>query len=527
MTNPSSRTPEILIAATTFTAHAIIAVTHGGPVAVPDVSAYLSYAQYLHGGQLIDPTPYFPGYGLVYSAFGNLSGSQLHTVALIGNGLVAAFIVVLAASFARRHGASQAIVIFCSVLAAIHPAVSSSSRIAWPETWLVLVLLLICQLLSHKSGKATCAAGLVAGFAVSLHPRAAVIVAALIVAAILMRRLRFALYGLMPSLTLVLIALMLTDSWPTGRITAANNNIVDSNILATSSGQLIALSAGTCGFALFGLMYSSVSSIRAVARRRKQTDCAACPEHTFIAVSAVLMIVLGGIVLAGSIREDTLLYGRYIDPWSLPLAFVGVVAISAKKFKARTSATAAAIISCGLVFSLAAAGTVSENYRIIMVQSLSALWRLDLPLTLTLIFCGALSCIAGLAAYRPSKIVMLITLMTVSLFALASTTINQSHLKRVGEISSEQSFTAARLPANETCLSHDRSVDASYPLWLYRLKLPRIEHRRIDIESGEIPCGGYVIADGSVRNICQNMKLVESESRADWSLWSYPTNGCN
>jgi hypothetical protein len=527
LTNPSSRAPEILIAVAALTAHVIIAFTHGGPVAVPDVSAYLSYGQYLHGGQLMDPTPYFPGYGLVYSAFGNLSGSQLHTVALVGNGLFAALIVVLAASFARRHGARPAIIFFCSVLAAIHPAVSSSSRIAWPETLLILCLLLICQLLSHKSGKATCLAGLVAGFTVSLHPRATVIVAALIIAAIVIRHLRYALYGLMPSLTLVMIALELTDSWPTGRIAAANSNIVDSNIVATSVGQLIAVSAGTCGFALFGLIRSSASSIQAVARRQNKTDFAGCPEHIFISVSAAFMIILGGIVLAGSIREDTLLYGRYIDPWSLPLAFVGVVAISTKKFKARTLVTAAAIISCCLVFSLAAAGTVSENYRIIMVQSLSALWKLDLPLILTISFGGALSLIAGVAAFRPSKIVMLLTLTAFSLFSLASTTINQSHLKRVGEISTGQSFTASLLPANEICLSHDRSVDRSYPLWLYRLKLPKIEHRRIDLESGETPCGAYIVAGDSIEKICENVELVEREPRGTWSLWAYPANGCS
>ena len=80
LTNQSSRTPEILIAAVTITVHLLIAVTHGGPVALPDVSAYLSYGQYLHGGYLIDPTPYFPGYGLAHALFGNLPGPQLHRV---------------------------------------------------------------------------------------------------------------------------------------------------------------------------------------------------------------------------------------------------------------------------------------------------------------------------------------------------------------------------------------------------------------------------------------------------------------
>ena len=180
-----------------------------------------------------------------------------------------------------------------------------------------------------------------------------------------------------------------------------------------------------------------------------------------------------------------------------------------------------------LLVSLASAGKVSETYRIIMVQSLSALWRLDLPLVLTIIGCSVLSAIAVIAARSSSKIVILVTLLMVCSLSVTSTIINQTHLRRVGEISDGQSFTAAQLPEKETCLSHDRSVDRSYPLWLYRLKLPRIEHRRINLKSGETPCGGYVIADSSVANICRNMQLVESESRAKWSLWSYPAEGCN
>ena len=527
LTNQSSRAPEILIAAVTITVHLLIAVTHGGPVALPDVSAYLSYGQYLHGGYLIDPTPYFPGYGLAHALFGNLPGSQLHTVALVGNALAAGLIVWLAASFSRRHGASPAVVIFCSFLAAIHPAVSSSSRIGWPETWLILLLLLICELLSHRSIRSMCAAGLATGIAVSLHPRAVVLVVGILVAAVSIRQLRSVLYGLVPAVTLVIAALTLTSSWPTSRIAAANSNIADSNMFATSSGQLLALSAGTCGFALLGLIHSSTSSIKAFARKRAQSDVSASPELTFLSVSAVSMIILGGIVLSGSIREDTLLYGRYIDPWSLPLAFIGVIAISTKKLKSSSSLTAAPIILLTLLVSLASAGKVSETYRIIMVQSLSALWRLDLPLVLTIIGCSVLSAIAVIAARSSSKIVILVTLLMVCSLSVTSTIINQTHLRRVGEISDGQSFTAAQLPEKETCLSHDRSVDKSYPVWLYRLKLPKIEHRRIDLRSGETPCGRYVIADSSVANICRNMQLVESEPRAEWSLWTYPADGCN
>ena len=70
--------------------HVIVGVLHGGPVAVPDVSAYLSVSQWVHGGDLPSPLPFFPAYGLLLSPFGFLSGASLHSVALGFNGLCAA-----------------------------------------------------------------------------------------------------------------------------------------------------------------------------------------------------------------------------------------------------------------------------------------------------------------------------------------------------------------------------------------------------------------------------------------------------
>ena len=77
-----------------FVFHLATAISHGGPVAVPDVVVYLSYAQWLNGGVLPTDPAFFPGYGLLLAGFGGLSGATLHTAAGIVNGLFASMIVV-------------------------------------------------------------------------------------------------------------------------------------------------------------------------------------------------------------------------------------------------------------------------------------------------------------------------------------------------------------------------------------------------------------------------------------------------
>ena len=77
--------------------HAVVAVTHGGPVAVPDVSVYLSFPQWIFGGIALNNPTFFPGYGFLLTPWGWMSGSGLHTVALLFNSVAAGFSLILAA----------------------------------------------------------------------------------------------------------------------------------------------------------------------------------------------------------------------------------------------------------------------------------------------------------------------------------------------------------------------------------------------------------------------------------------------
>ena len=160
------------VAALTTLAHCVVALLHGGPVAVPDVSAYLSVSQWLGGGVLPDPLHFFPGYGLLLSPASWLQGADLHSFALVVNGFLAGGCVVGAASLADRYRNVPHIGLATAVLAALHPSLSSSSRIAWPETLLTAVLLVVALLLRKESWLL---AGFLAGLSLSMHPRLAML----------------------------------------------------------------------------------------------------------------------------------------------------------------------------------------------------------------------------------------------------------------------------------------------------------------------------------------------------------------
>jgi hypothetical protein len=112
------------------------------------------------------------------------------------------------------------------------------------------------------------------------------------------------------------------------------------------------------------------------------------------------------------------------------------------------------------------------------------------------------------------------------LIALPSTFLNHRHLTEVGDIAQGQVSTAELLPSDERCLAHDASVK-TYALALYRLELPDIHHRRLDIAADQKPCGRYVIADITALVDCGGAELMGAEPRANWGLWKYPIQGCD
>ena len=92
-------------------------------------------------------------------------------------------------------------------------------------------------------------------------------------------------------------------------------------------------------------------------------------------------------------------------------------------------------------------------------------------------------------------------------------------------IADAQSTATKFVPSHTTCLAHDATAK-NYALWLYRLELPEVEHKRLDLASGAAPCGNHVIAGTEALKFCDAAEMVIKEPRANWGLWTYPTQGC-
>ena len=497
------------IAAGTAVAHWFIAVWHGGPVAVPDVSAYLSVSQWVAGGVLPEPLHFFPGYGVVLVPVSWLSGSALHAAALALNGVLAGCCVLGAATLARKCGGSSRVAVGAAALAAVHPSISAASRIAWPETLLTAVLFAVALLIWRDSWRL---AGLSAGLAVAIHPRAVVLIIAVSLLAVADRRVRPVLLGATPGLAISALLLHLTASWPWARVDAARSLGEGLGPLPTMSGQWIALAGTSAGLATLGL----IVTLRGV---RNRSEPAAI---TFLGLSAVGMLVLGGWVLAGSDRVDTLLYGRYIGPWVVPLTIVGIVAVVRGTTTRLTVVAALVPTIVGLGVVLIASGDATGDARRIMTLGLGAVWAtFNGRFIPTLLVATTLAVVGVLCARRGP----LIPLAVVFALAISSTVTNHYHLHQVGRIADGQVSTAELVPNDIDCLGHDVSTKG-YALWLYRLELPDLAHRRVDLASGARPCSSYVVAADDALTQCLGAELLATEPRAKWGMWRYPTQGC-
>ena len=490
--------------------HVAVAFTHGGPVAVPDVSAYLAFSQWLYGGIIPDETVFNPGYGLLLGAFGWLSGEQLHTAALIVNGLLVAVVVLVTARLTHILGGSQGTVKLVTLIAAIHPSLSASSRIAWPETLLTLLitaatLTVVRQRWAHL--------GWIVGLGIIIHPRVLVVVCAAAVVAALGGSFRKFAIGVGPALGLTAVALQVTSSWPSERVAAARYLNEDPGPLATALGQWLAVSAGTAGMASIAIMVG-------ISRLKDRREVGA---ETFLALSALGMLLLGGWVLAGSGRVDTLMYGRYMGPWMIPLAVVAIVFVSKSQFTTPIAIGAIVPTVVATLFAASQLSSVDQPPRRIMTLTMSFLWEALGDSWRPVIFLAGAIAIVGVLSVKP---VPFLPAVAILLMSLTSTFLNHRHLAEVGRIADGQVTITDHVPDELECLSHDASVK-SYSLWLYRLALPELEHQRVRVTSNEQLCSPYVVAGDHELDRCSNARLLANEPRAKWGLWYLSLGQCD
>lgn len=500
--------PLIAVAAVAF--HTLVSITHGGPVAVPDVSAYLSISQWLNGGLLPEPLNYHPGYGLLLAPLGWLNGNDLHAVALIFNGLLAGGIVLLVAKFARRLGLPNHLVTLAALLAAVHPSTALSSRIAWPETLILLIILSVTLLLFANRWLI---AGLVSTVAICVHPRLIVLTLAIIVTGIYIKELKKTALGFIVGIVVVVVVLTATNTWPDARVQAARSIGSGPSPIATTAGQWLAFAASSLGLCAIGL-FESIK--RALGKKVE-------PGQLFLVISTVAMVMLGGWVLAGSDRPDTLMYSRYIAPWTLPLSIIGLRAASQRVLQWRTLVLVSGLsVSCSVTVWLQVS-EVTGPVRQIMTLDLAALWSATSKSLTSAVFGAALLTAIGCWSFYRFGARALIVLL---IFSTASSAIAHVKLHDVGVISEGQYTTAQYVPEGTECLAHDATVK-SYALWLYRLQLPTLQHRRVDLGKRQKPCSAYLVTSEKVLDQCSHAELVAQEPRAQWGLWHYPATLCN
>ncbi len=592
--------------------HLRTAIAAGGPVAVPDIPAYLSIAQWVGGdGLALSNIPFQPGYGLLIAPLVAVSkvslletqGEAVHYLALVVNSLAATAAVVVAGRLglvgSRRWWVAGA----AGLLAAVHPSLSSASRIAWPETLLTLAVLAVALAVgfavtvdgSAASRRAWARAGLFATLAVALHARMIVLVVAVVLTALLCRIGRRAWSalgaGLLVGGAATAAALTLTDTWPTERLSEAVQLDRGAEPFATVSGQLLALGGGTLGLGLVGLVTGLGTTLWLIRRRRdgypsgssssmtqtvQQGTAPARPDALTAALlclslGALGAVMLGGWTLTGSERPDALLYGRYVDPWAVPLA-VAALARLATRQRSRPDTPAllgvsAVVAAVACVVVVGAAGGYGAAPRRIMTLSFSPAWSwLDerlgavavaaLVVTLLGVLLAAVTqrgrAQAGHGEIVPSAppptsdaatvaarvrtanapgVAMGVLVAAVLALGVIATVLNHRHLADVGAVARDQVTAAAAVSdAIEddglACLAHDRTEVPDYALWLYRLELPQISHERVDITIGDRPCSAMVIAHDDLPARCSNARHLVDEPAASWALWHLPEGRC-
>ena len=596
--------------------HLRTAIVAGGPVAVPDIPAYLGIAQWV-GGDGLAPgdIPFQPGYGLLIAplvAVAQVSllatqGEVVHHLALVVNSLAATAAVAVAGRLGLVCSQRWWIAAAAALIAAVHPSLSSASRIAWPETLLTLAVLAVALAVafaakvagSAASRRAWARAGLFATLAVALHARMVVLVAAVVLTALLCRigRRAWASFGggLLVGSAATAFALSLTGTWPTERLSEAAQLDRGAEPSLTVAGQLLALGGGTVGLGIIGLV-AGAWKVSGLIRKRRDDDAGAPRRPTsastsaagaplqsppgrrlepltvalvYLTLGALGAVLLGGWTLTGSARADALLYGRYVDPWAVPLAVAALAWLAAwQPSRRRVSAVlgvsaATALTACALIVSTANGYDAAP--RRIMTLSFSPAWtwlddRLSVVAVAALVasLLGALLAAAAWlaraastggsttsalppapdaaddarrrAAVAPTAVLGTLVAAVAVLGAVA-TVANHRHLADVGAVARDQVTAAAAVSdavASDglTCLAHDRTSVPDYALWLYRLELPEITHERVSLNAGDRPCSELVIADDDLAQRCTNARYLIDEPAASWALWHLPGGSC-
>lgn len=497
-------------------------------MAVPDIPSYLQFAYGDTGEAVPSPAAYHPGFGLLLRPLVliGIVGHDLHQAALVLNSILAGVCVYLAAIFGSRLGLSRRAVTACALLGALYPSVSAASRIAWPETLLCVTVLGLAVLAHGQTPLQNLSLGLLSGLIFAVHPRAvvatfAVVSLALVTSSKYLRRPL--LVGLIVGWMLSGALIFWTDTWQESRVESAQETIALFDVIVSGLGQITAIANSSIGLGLLGALMSLATTSHVMRRKAPLNSNAA--TRVYLGAGFLAMTILGGIALAGSERLDTAIYGRYLDPWVLPLVIVAIAQLKTRPTRSQLRQLTLTFAVGVIVLAFASTDLV-EPPRRIMTLSSGWMWEItnQVPIFLAMtVAVGALVVVVN--QVFPDK--MAHVLVGVLLLTSAgSTAVNHAHLSAVGDIAEGQASTVIFLPETLSCLAHDVASTKPYTPSLYQMSLPNVEHRIVDLAAGRRPCSAYLIAGLEIADKCPNASLIAKELRGQWGLWHNPTEVC-
>ena len=472
---------------------------------------------------MLPEAQYNPGFGMLLTplVWLGLDGSELHSAALALNGVLAAFVVYLANKYAQMLGVSPGVRRLILILVCVYPGVSSASRVALPETLLTVIVMLTAVLIESRSPRNIRWAGFMCGLSVAIHPRAITLVFAFLLLLVIKRwsiDKRRSLFGLaLGSITTILV-LLVSQTWLGPRVASSVNVTGFAERAGIAAGQIVAIGAASGGLVLLALLSSGCSLFSKCERIRT--------SEFYLVVGLLGMVLMGGWVLGGGDRPDVMLYSRYVDLWTLPLVVVAISKYETKAFnKIHLLIATAVAISCA-VMTVLLVPTSGQPYRTIMTLPNSWAWQLTSGKQINVVVAvTALTCLLLVALLAGIKLKIIIAAL-IAVSSLSTVT-SQVKLRSIGQISENQSTLAVLLKDEPSCISYDRDTTKPYAIWLYRMQLPKSEHRSLSLESKERPCGRHVLAGVTALQQCDGAQFIKKEERGNWGLWTYPEDGCN
>jgi len=366
-TTPTARRAWIAVAiatVATLLARLVLARSVVSPFIFQDEGGYVGVARLLAGDppSLYGPT-YLPGWGVLLApAAALLDPDALHTAAQVVDAVVAAATIPVLHLLGRRLAGTPP---WVSAVAAVAGGLTAASvlqaTMLLPEALLTLVVALAVLALHAAlvAGTATRAAvaGAVAGASYAIHPRALVVVVAVLVVAAVAWRTRGLTAGaagaLAGSAVVVAGGAQLAHAWATSQLYRSGTQ----PSLAGSPLGALGEPVGSAVIALGQSWYLVVASlglgalglVAAAHLGWSQRTAPAGLAATFVVLGVAGSLVLGTIgsyeVGAGTSvgRADLPLYGRYLEQWT-PVLVVLAPALARRWARLAVPATGVGVV---------------------------------------------------------------------------------------------------------------------------------------------------------------------------------------